>query len=245
MKRLLNLIIIVFFTSNFVQAQNWALSLSAKKQIIQAPHKNNNANFDNNTFYQIGVDKTLNNFFGLNTSIAYLNLSDANYFLEATYWDTLTLNIRNKISSNIFQVKISPFVYWNKNRSEISLRPSLGLGIIRTNQTILNELIQNKHQKTSVINDDYTYKTKITPYFGISLNYNYYFLENWSIGTSLGIEQLSSKTTNYNISSTNEATISKFPNVVQKDIEEWRAEEYRSFGKFEFIQIAIELKKRF
>lgn len=245
MKKTLILVLIIFININFIQAQNWALSLSAKKQLIQVPHRNNDDNLDNNTFYQIGVDKSLNTFFGINTSVAYLKLSDANSFLRASYYDTLSLLIGNKISSNIFQIKISPFIYFRKNKHEISFRPSLGLGIIHTNQTIINELTQLKLQKSTVINDNYTYKTKFMPCFGINLNYNYYFLENWSIGASIGLEHLSSKKNTYDIASTDETALSKYPAVSQKTVEEWRFTEYRNFGNFNFAQIGIELKKRF
>lgn len=245
MKKTIIIALIIFIKINFVQAQNWSVSLSAKKQLVGAPHRNGNGDFDRNTFFEIGVEKSANKFFGVSTSVAYLKLSDANSFLSAGYYDTLTLNVSNKISSNIFQIKVSPFIYFKKNKNEISLRPSLGLGIVQTNQTIINELTQLKQQRRTTVNDNYTYKNKFMPCFGISLNYNYYFLENWSIGVSAGLEKLSSKKSVYDIASTDETSLAKYPTIAQTNIEEYRATEYRKFGNFNFTQIGIMLKKRF
>ena len=78
-----------------------------------------------------------------------------------------------------------------------------------------------------------------------SKNYNYYFLENWGVGVSIGLEKLSSKKSVYDIASTDETSLAKYPTITQKNIEEYRATEYRKFGNFNFAQIGIVLKKRF
>ena len=140
------------------------------------------------------------------------------------------------------QFKVSPFVYLTKNKSQFSLRPSIGLGFVKTNQTIFNDLKGKNNQE--IITEDYSYKTKIIPSFGISLNYNYIFSNNWSIGASIGTEQLSAKTSKYEIASTSEQPLSRFPSVMHKIVTEAR-DSYRSFGNFNFIQIGLEVKKYF
>ena len=93
MKKTLILLFVAFLVSNAAMSQKWAVSLLAKKQLTDAPHRNGNGNYDKNTHYQIGVDRLLNRHFGVNASVSYLYLTDANSFLKAAYNDTVVLNV--------------------------------------------------------------------------------------------------------------------------------------------------------
>ena len=244
MKKTLILLFVAFLLKNEVGAQKWAVSITAKKQLTDAPHRNANADYDKHTYYQIGLDRILNKRFGINASVSYLHLTDANYFLEAKYNDTLILDLKNKIASNIFQFKVSPFWYITyNNRNQLSVRPSIGLGFVKTNQTIFNEL--SRKNNPEIVTENYSYKTKILPSFGIGVNYNYIFSNNWSLGASINLEQISSKTSKYETISTSEQPLNRFPTVTHGEIIDYRDNIYRRFGSFTFLQIGLEVKKYF
>ncbi len=138
---------------------------------------------------------------------------------------------------------VSPFVAIRILKSEISLRPFLGIGFITTNQTIKNEIIEKSG--STIINDVYKYKTQIVPSLGGSINYNFIFRESWSLGAFFGIQNLIATNSKYKDKSSVENALNQVPQDVQDKISGYRANQYRNFGNFSFTQIGLEVKKYF
>ena len=243
MKQLLT--ILTFFSiCSLSKAQTWAVSLIAKKEIESTPYGNGNNSSEKHVHYQIGVDRIFNKYFGVNASISNVYLKNAYSLGQSIYQDTtFTLNVRNKITTNVFQLKIGPFFYLQKGKSQFSIRPYIGLGFVKTNQTIFNSVRTKQYRET--FSEDYSYKNEVLPSYGISLNYNYFLSKTWSVGVSLGAETMTSQTTKYKIKTTNEQPLSRFPIEFNNNVIEAREERYKQFGDFSFLQIGFELKKYF
>ena len=243
MKKTLILLFVAFLLKNEVVAQKWAASFGVKRQITATPYPKSRSFFNKYNLYQVGLDRMINKHFGINTSLSYLHFKDANSILQGEYNGNLALRVTNKIASNIFQFRVSPFFYFTKDVFRFSIRPSIGLGFVKTSQTIFSDLQGKSNQE--VISEDYSYKTELMPCYGISLNYDYLFSNNWSIGLTLGAEQLSTKKSKHEIISTSEQQLNRFPEVTHNTITELRERTYKQFGYFDFIQIGLEVKKYF